>query len=440
MDKRNKSVPIESLASRSICSDSSSSSGSSGSSGSSCSESSYSKSELSLHSDSRKHKHRKENKYELMSPDDISFNNIRGYDKCVRGYITNKSYYTPLIKYGVPGARGHKGPAGPQGPKGERGCRGYDGMRGDRGEPGIPGDQGPSGQPGQPGPIGPQGLLGPQGPIGLDGPQGPTGQPGPIGPQGPIGLTGPAGPQGSQGLQGTTGDVGPAGPQGPIGGQGPQGIPGPSGPSGPTGPVGPQGTDGPQGVAGPDGPQGSDGPQGPPGPQGPIGPTGATGSQGPSGPQGPIGPTGESPINAYLYGANVAQGITTISGGSDIVFPETTFTSLNISSNNVTGIIIVNNTGKYMFYIYVRANIIGDLSGIPVTITLLANNIAVPGGVFTALSDVNGHILFSQSLLALINTVQNVPVKVVVSSPGIYFNNTDGSVNANITIVRIGSV
>jgi carbohydrate binding protein with CBM6 domain/collagen triple helix repeat protein len=172
---------------------------------------------------------------------------------------------------------------------------------------------------------------------------------------------------------------------------------------GPAGPAGPQG---------PPGPTGATGPQGAPGAQGPQGATGAQGVPGPTGPQGPAGPAGISTVyhKAVNFDSITAQGnaiteetcgsgsgfiggacLDWIQGGERTTYSVTNAqavtlplsiraatpnngTSLHFEINgvNVSGSIVVPNTGSYQTYTTVKApNLISFPAG-AVTLTMVS--------------------------------------------------------------------
>ncbi len=259
-------------------------------------------------------------------------------------------------------------------------------------------------------------------------------------------LRGPPGPKGERGCRGYDGMKGEQGPpgfpgeQGPMGPPGPQGLPGPQGPSGEIGPMGPSGEIGPMG---PPGPVGEVGLQGLPGIQGPSGEVGPMGPQGPSGeigPMGPQGPSGEFMSPDYFFGANTQTGLSTILPGNNIIFNQNGFPNLNISGNNGTGAIIVKDPGYYIIDVFVHGTLAGNLAFQSTILSVLANNVQVPGGLWTTASDASGNISFSRSLLAHLNTIQNIPLEVQYNPGGgasLIYNNVNGEVNASIRIVKI---
>jgi hypothetical protein len=276
---------------------------------------------------------------------------------------------------------------------------------------GPPGSQGPIGSQGI---SGERGFIGPQGPPGPQGPQGSQGTMGPAGEQGPIGLTGSQGPQGVEGPMGPQGGIGPQGPEGPMG---PQGI---------------EGAEGPQGLVGPSGIQGTQGIQGIPGP---IGPQGIQGSQ---------GLAGRSTINSYIYGSNNTIGLTRYDPGSNIVFEKSDYPTLNMTNNNISGIITIDNSGTYMIDLAVMGNVVGNAINVPVKFYITADNNIINGSQSTIYTDQFGKFNLSKNLLCVfpdppygILSTGNILLQVVVTSVGIEFSNTDGFTNASIRIVQI---
>jgi len=233
---------------------------------------------------------------------------------------------------------------------------------------------------------------------------------------------------------GYPGDQGPPGIQGPPGSPGTQGLQGPPGAQGETGA---QGIQGPPGTQGETGAQGIQGPPGETGAQGIQGPPGAQGIQGETGPQ---GPSGAASITDYFFGANTATGTTAILPGNNIIFNQNGYPNLNITGNNGNGNIIVQNPGTYMIDVFVRGILDGNLPFLNTTLTVIANNVPVPGGFFSNVSDASGNVSFSISLLAVLNTVTNIPLEVVFNQAGgsiLNYVNVNGAVNASIRIVRI---
>jgi hypothetical protein len=188
---------------------------------------------------------------------------------------------------------------------------------------------------------------------------------------------------------------------------------------------------GPQGIEGPPGPQGIQGIQGLQGPQG---------LQGLVGPQGPQGITGDNSITSYFFGANTATAQTTILPGNNIIFNQNGFPNLNITGNNGNGIIAVQETGTYMIDIFVCGVLAGNLPLQQTSFVVLENNVAVPGGLLTLLSDANGYVDFSRNLLVTLTAAPTIQLEVQYNPSGgasLTYNNTNGSVNASITIVKI---
>jgi hypothetical protein len=262
-------------------------------------------------------------------------------------------------------------------PSSLRGPPGPKGERGCRGYDGMKGEQGHPGFPGEQGPMGPPGLQGPQGPSGE------------------MGLMGPIGPRG------LSGEIGPMGPPGPAGEAGPQGLPGLMGPSGEIGPIGPQGL------------------QGPPGPQ---------------------GPSGEFVSPDYFFGANTSTGNTSILPGNNIIFNQNGYPNLNITGNNGNGTITIQNSGVYMVDVHLHGVLAGNLPSQTTTLSVNANNVQVPGGLWTTISDANGNISFSRNLLVQLTAAPNVQLEVQYNPGGgaaLTYNNVNGEVNSSIRIVKI---
>ncbi|XP_076263566.1 collagen XV/XVIII-type protein multiplexin isoform X3 [Rhynchophorus ferrugineus] len=228
----------------------------------------------------------------------------------------------PMVRPGIPGAKGEPGRAGNPGSKGEKGATGSKGSSGSKGETGDRGLPGERGLPGLKGETGNPGIDGTPGKPGSSGKDGLKGEPGPPGPPGLPGVSissdgltdfvpGPPGPKGETGNIGPKGEPGQDGQPGlagPIGLTGPRGDPGLDGAVGPIGPPGSKGEKGERGppgsvimsggsdqiltLKGEKGDMGRRGRRGRPGPQGPPGPPGKVGEIGPPGWMGRPGPVG----------------------------------------------------------------------------------------------------------------------------------------------------
>jgi hypothetical protein len=167
--------------------------------------------------------------------------------------------------------------------------------------------------------------------------------------------------------------------------------------------------------------------------QGPQGP------QGEQGPQGPQGIPGENSISAYYFGANTATGTTTVIPGNNVIFNQNGYPNLSITGNNGNGTITIQNAGTYMIDIFVHGTLAGGLPFQSTSFSVLENNVQVPGGLLTLLSDASGNVMLSRNLLV---TLTGIPILLEVQynptgGASLVYNNTNGSVNASITIVKI---
>ncbi len=258
--------------------------------------------------------------------------------------------------------------------------------------------------------------------------------------RGPPGPKGERGCRGYDGMKGEQGAPGFPGAQGPMGPHGPQGLQGPSGEVGPMGPPGPIGPSGEVGPMGPPGPAGEIGPQGLPGLIGPSGEVGPAGPQGLPGIQGPQGPSGEFASTNYFFGANTSTGITTILPGNNIIFNQNGYPNASITGNNGNGTINVQNNGVYMIDIFVHGTLAGNLAFQNTSLSVLLNNVQVPGGLLSTTSDASGNVSFSRSLLVTLTGAPVIQLEVQYNPTGgasLTYNNTNGANNSTIRIVKI---